>query len=360
MFDGPRRFFSETISKPIQRHSAMALFFLGIILIGLATVDSPYITSEYVDALSRMGGAILGAGVFAVIMKSAQFSELFQQHIADVIYDPKRVENAEMLPEKWRVITSAILAGVLPSTYDKATQAIEKRFFDDELDYHFENFEVWYDISVGADNLATVSNTLKATLVISPKKDKPVFQQKIMSSGSSKLSCLMINDKNIDLSDPTIFEDIKGGKNLTLDLGQYISGNKSVKFERTFITHQDIANEPFVTATITRFIKGAVVRAKVTPSHRIRFLCMGIEAYDEPEDENPSAEKAAQGIIGKDGVAKKERRSVKRPSQKVGSGSKIGTGVDGRGYRRWMLAQPSDLLLPGQGYTLIIVPNFKP
>lgn len=143
---------------------ALALFLLGITLIVLASLDFGW-PARLAAILQNIGTTLLGGGVFAVIMKSAQFSDLFQQRIADVIYDPARIEDAQQLPQKWRLLTNAILKQVLPSTYDTAAAAIEQRYFTRELDYHFENYEATYDICLDAKTgTATVTSTLRARL----------------------------------------------------------------------------------------------------------------------------------------------------------------------------------------------------
>jgi hypothetical protein len=311
MFQKPISIFNTFILLPLRRNSAMALFLLGILVIAAGAVDFG-LGPRYSDILVKIGSAILGAGVFAVIMKSAQFSELFQQHIADVIYDPYRVENSDFLLPKWRLITNAIVQGVLPSTYDTAVNSIEKRYFDNELDYHFEGYEASYDIVVDRKTTkATVTSTMKSILVISPKRKKPTFQQKIRSDSPATLTSLIINDKTIKLED-TEFVEKDGEKILSFDLVEHSQGKSSVKLERTFVTIQG-KKEPYIAVTISRFIKGAVIKAKITTGFEIRFLGLGIEKYDTSDK------------------------------------------LDGRGYKRWTLAEPNALLLPGQGYTLVFV-----
>ena len=68
-----------------------------------------------------------------------------------------------------------------------------------------------------------------------------------------------------------------------------------------------------INATLTRFINGAVIKTRISKGYHIRFINDSIEmANDDPV-------------------------------------------VDTDGYLRWVLAVPGKLLLPGQGYTLVIV-----
>lgn len=319
MLTKPIALFRKVILAPIQANPAMALFVAGIVIVLTGTIGEDFFAQLGVPrtmstALVNLGSAILGAGVFAIIMKSTQFTELFQQHIADVFYSPEAAVSGASLMQRWSEITNAILRGVLPSNYGTAATSIAGRFFNSKLEYHFESFEVSYDIHID-DGKAMVTNTLKSLLVLSPNKVNHVFEQKIKSDTPSTLSCLLINDVMIRLDDPRLFIDNGTERILRLELKPYVSGAKSVKLERTFVTIQDTHNEPYIAATISRFIKGAIIKARITDGYKIRFLAMGIEDYGQ------SATK------------------------------------DGQGYCRWILAGPSDLLLPGDGYTLVFVPK---
>lgn len=221
----------------------------------------------------------------------------------------------QVLQDRWLLLTNSILRGLLPISYNKAAEAIMGRFLDASLDYHFSDFEISYSIGVDANGKATVLNTLKADLVISPNRPQAIFTQNIESDSPSKLLSLILDNTPIDLAQlvaaPTGADKTK--LTLTLNLLEHIGNDKrSVRFERTFSTAQDIHSEPFISATISRFIKGAVIRTRISDGYKIRFLSNGIEnaAFPVP---------------------------------------------DGEGYLRWVLAKPGNLLLPGQGYTLILV-----
>lgn len=307
------QFLRTLLIDPIRKNVALALFLLGISLIVVATADLGW-PPKLAAILLNIGTTLLGGGVFAVIMKSAQFSDLFQQRIADVIYDPARVEDAQQLPQKWRLLTNARLKQVLPSTYDTAAASIEQRYFTTELDYHFENYEASFEVIVNRETgTATVGSTLKVRLMISPNRIAPCFEQKIRSDSPSRLTSLLINDKNIPVGDDA-FKDENGWKTLRINLLEHAGNLNHVKLERTFVTVQS-RREPYISATVTRFIKGAVVRVKISGGYEVRMLSIGFDDYTKSEV------------------------------------------PDGQGYTRWTLAPSDGLLLPGQGYTLVFVPT---
>lgn len=318
MYKNVKNFVLELL-RPFKGASASIILLIGVVFIVLGEYRIDQIPESLSVVLSKVGGTILGAGVFVVILKSAQFTEIFKKHISDVIYNPANLKDPVLFVEKWKVFTEAILSEVLPLSFNKAGEAIRKQYFDDELEYHFEDFDLQYEIEVVYGSSVKVKNTFKANLIISPNVSNPKFIQKIKSDKTAQLSSLYINGDKIDTGEKNFKDDGNGQKVLTLELNKYAKGQSSVKFSRTFVIEQDIKTEPFISVVLSRYVKGATVRAKIKNpsnkgSHNIRFVGMGIEMAAQPR-------------------------------------------VDDGGFNRWVLAQSEDLLLPGQGFILIIVPN---
>ncbi|WP_025595515.1 hypothetical protein [Pseudoduganella sp. UC29_71] len=310
----------HAIVEPISNNPALTLLAAGLLLYLAGVSKSAYLSDDWALRLKDLGLAIFSGGVFSCLLKSAQFSALFQKQILTAFYDPAKITDNKILSERWLLMTNSILRGLLPVNYEKAADAIMARFFDDSLDYHFSDFEISYNITVDANGKGTVFNTLKADLVISPRRENPIFKQNIESDSATTLISLMIDNTPVNLEQPKpAAEEGKAARKfmLELNLREHVApGKGAVRFERTFKTIQDLHAEPFFSATISRFIKGPVaVRTKITAPYKIRFLSNGIEK-DDP---------------------------IPVP--------------DGEGYLRWVLAKPGHLLLPGQGYTLIVVKN---
>lgn len=107
---------------------------------------------------------------------------------------------------------------------------------------------------------------------------------------------------------------MRGWKVLRVQLAEFAQGHSFVKLERTYATVQS-PREPYVSATVTRFTKGAVIRVKISRGYEVRMLSIGFQGHTKS------------------------------------------TVPDGEGFTRWTLAPPEGLLLPGQGYTLVFVPT---
>lgn len=325
-----KKFFYSYIVEPMTNNMAIVLFWLGLFFVFLGAIfgtaiDNWDITPKGTgEAILKSGSAILGAGVFAVIMKSSQFTNLFQKHIYDVFYDPNNVKDGESISVKWTAITNAMLKGVLPTTYSKASGQIKEQFFNSELEYHFENHCITYDISVDPlTNIATSTHTTRTTIVLSPHAPNPILKQTVEVDGDFELSSFYLNDKQCDVQNLYVVDaDDETVRKISLPLRDYVTNatdrsDQIVKMERVVKMKQNLTTEPFFASAISRYIKGATITARVSEGYLIHFKKFGLG--DLPDNHYDAD--------------------------------------NGLGFERWQLASSDDLLLPGQGFILIVVPK---
>lgn len=310
----------RSIITPAKQHITLLLLISGslLILFGTthgATIDNwPVFPKGSGEIIQKIGSAILGAGVFAVIMKSVQFTEYFQNSIHEVFYRPETSASIETIKHKWETLTRSLLKGTLPASYEHASSVIMKRFFDDELEFHFEDFNVTYEFVLTPNGkIVKVTHTTIATIVISPKYEHITIKQKMKNDGILNIKSLLIDNipANIDEclttdpNDPTL-------RNFQLIVKPKSTLDKKIKMERVYEYEQDITREPYVIANFERYVKGFVMKAKNT----------GCNLYFRP----------------------------------TGAGTMMDhTGhTDGQNYTRWVLADRNTLLLPGQGYIFVL------
>lgn len=321
-------FFSKLVVEPLRNNLAIVLFWVGLVAIFVGAVFGrqidafTYVPEGAGEAILKTGSAILGAGVFAVIMKSAQFTELFQKHIYHVFYEPDKLDGVSLI-DKWKTITSALLKDVLPSTHQHAVERIEKQFFNSERDYHFEELTISYEIDV-KDGIATINSVTDSTLIISPSSKNPVLEQYIETSGQFYFKALRLNDT--PYQDPSLFKPDPLNPNrrlLEVPLDKFAqttaNNDKVIRMERVVQWTQNLAEDPYLKAHIKTYIKGAKIRVKVNGGYKVHFERFGLG--DLPE----------KYYIEDDGV----------------------------GFQRWQLVRANDLLLPGQGYIMVLVSGKK-
>lgn len=320
-----KNFIQIVIIDPIKNNITLLLLILGVVLLviggmfGKALDALSFIPVGFGDVVKNSGTSVLGAGIFSVIMKSGQFTQLFQDHIFEVINSPDRIKSPEELNDRWHKITNSILSKVLPNSYSTAATEIKNNFFTDETHFHFEDVEISYKITVEKDNNVKIINTLKAFLVVSPNQDNPILEQNVSVDGNCRLISLIINSKIIDAQSGFWKQDPKDSKNrcLSLDLKPYFSlqdsDSRRIKFERTLEMTQNLSSEPFIFGKFTRYILGAQVSASITEDHQLHFCNSGVNPNISPES-------------------------------------------DGLGTTRWLLAENKKLLLPGMAYIIVISP----
>lgn len=314
---------NETLLKPLKRHTALILAILGffLVLAGVLTESN----SWYSNFLLHLGSASLGAGVFAAILKSAQFTELFQKHITTVFYDPAQIDKQTTI-DRWEVMTDSLLKDIIPDNFAVASKILKEHFLDADLHFHFEEFNVTHDILVIKENkIATITNTATAKMIIPPGIDNPILEQDFkLDSGSIESTELFLNGKKQDF-DQLIDQEksTENHKYIRIELSPFYTkgcpnAERVINLERTIKFTQDLINEPFIYVSIQRFTKGATVKAKIayienqpSSSYTINLVKTGLDNWQNSSDDN-----------------------------------------DTKGYQRWELADKEFLLLPGQGYIL--------
>lgn len=336
--------------------SAVFFILLGVITEGFG--------GEYWKVASKLlfatGTALIGGGAFTVISQSSKYTSLIQEHLEtvlhkpshsdflqnkvrdelsrpeylaliqnkllDVFMDPSSVRDQHYsLQERWRLLSESRLKGVLPELFKDATQLLEKQFFNTELEYHFEDYSQKYDISIDADGLATVINTFKAKIVKNKAAQSCIFRQGSSSMSSEiDLRELEIKGQRVNSAEELSHYFNKEGfsSKLSIDLNQYTEDK--IRFKRVFSYTQDLKTEPFIIASISKYIMGGQLKVKVPDGYEVTFNKSGINLnYSKHPTVNTTES----------------------------------TQPDTEGYRKWVLASTGSLLLPGEGYILIITPK---
>ena len=207
MMDLYRKFIDMAFVKAISGNPALAFLMLGSLLFFASTRELIIFKVDIAPYLTDLGRTIVIAGVFSVILKSVQFSAVFRDIIMAAIYNPAHIDDEPLLLKNWRLITDAIFSKWLPAHYPRPTGLLNSRYIDSKADYHFSDFQIQYDIDVHADGKGSVSNTLKADILLAPKRKQPVFVQTIEGDGPTKLLWLRINDKTFATYDFQVMPD---------------------------------------------------------------------------------------------------------------------------------------------------------
>lgn len=347
---------NETVVKPIREHAVLAIVAAGVLLYVLGASRASWLEPDYSDHAARAGLAIFGAGVCAAIMRSNQFLKIFQDNLhtmlsdpnqrfnqqlqenllavlckpgeeftrhlrhnlLEIIYTPPEAADNKQFQDKWEMLTKLLLSRLLLEQSEAATAAIVKSLMDKRQSYYLDDFQTKYRLSIRDDTI-TVTNTMCADVHLAPNCNNHVFSQTIESDAAAELLWFTLDNRKVT---PVLERSGRGDEQqgekltITVNLEEYLQPQqKTIRLERVYQTVQNLRTEPFISATISRFIKGAVIRTRISRGYRVRLIANGIEKCDPVPE------------------------------------------ADGGGYIRWDLAKPNVLLLPGQGYTLVIIAN---
>jgi hypothetical protein len=162
----------------------------------------------------------------------------------------------------------SILSSVLPATHAlDASNRIRDQFLNEELQYHFEDYELSYDIG-GENGTAVVTHRSVANLVISPRYDAPVLTQEMPVDGTYELLEVRINEDAVEHAQ-FLKQTPSGLWTFSFPLKAFLTkagtaADRSVRFERTYRITQNVA-------------RGFVVIMDRGPEHR---ACGSIGSID--------------------------------------------------------------------------------
>ncbi len=309
-----KEFFTKTVLEPVSENLTAVMFWGGMI----AIIAGVYFEGGVSEFLLKSGGAVLGGGVFAVIVKSSQFTELFQKHINEVFYNPMKIGSGIDAIGKWRILTESMLKDNLPNSYLDATKKLEENFFNSELDYHFEDHNMKYDITIN-DDIATVISSTDTTIILSDNKNDPVMHQSVTGRESTEIKSLFLNGVQVTEENCKFFQDTKNPHimHLEVHLNDYknTEGDNSIRMERVFSWKQELKSDPIISGYISRYVKGFALKVKISEGYKLKFSTFnGVEISDDHHHLD-----------------------------------------DGSGYERWQLAEAGTLMLPAQGFFCVII-----
>lgn len=302
----------------------MSLGGLFLILIGTLFEENiqVFLPMGSGDVMQKIGGAVLGGGAFAAIMKGALFRGFFIETLSQVFYNPNVVLSPATMLERWKVLTAGILKNTLPETYRNATDVIAAQFLQGgELLYHFEGLEVRYEFTLIGDDL-TVCQTTVARIIISPNQSEVMMTQSVLVDGQLRITDLLINGSpvSVEIGMLTEIDGTPDKKTFTLNLLRFDcqtnpAGDRFIDFQRTYVYKQNIKEDPNISLDLIRYTKGLKVKIKnIGNEGRFRFQETGTKNIETP----------APFLCGE-------------------------------GWTWYILAPDDHLLLPGQGYIITVV-----
>ena len=299
-----RGLIEKWIVNPSRENPIPTVFSFGVLFAILGS--GPLKGFEQIDyfkwapgLLTSLGLTIVGAGVFAFLLKTAQFSEHFQNILLKVLYDPQSLSNTKDLVARWEAITEGVLSTLLPATHADAVSLISDRYFDDELEYHFEDMCIKFRFHVKEDgHTISVDQWVTGDICPSPGYPNAKLSQKIAirGDGCAELKALNIGGRELIKAGKVSpeFDDAESKREKEISVNIVEDGGEGgqVRYYRHISFEQDLRQEPYFQIELIRFAKGYRIEVESPPKFKLLF-----NGDSEPEREDVLMSESADGSL---------------------------------------------------------------
>lgn len=150
--------------------------FLVISLLLLWLSEADFFIPKANELMQKFAFGIFSSGVFAVVLKSIQFSGLFKEEIEKVILGTEFIKNRNDLPQLWKAISQTIYKSKFPAISDILEDRILNTYFPTQKDFYYEDYIVTINIeSLTEDLIITYTQTCKYNVIL----DKDLHDTKL-------------------------------------------------------------------------------------------------------------------------------------------------------------------------------------
>jgi hypothetical protein len=122
--------------------------------------------AEWGWLLRAAGVAVLASGVFAATLKAFQFSNVFREELANVLYDAEQLRYRKDIERIWSDASKILYNERFPEISDLIHKTILQTYFPKDVNYYYDSFreEVTYSLVENLSNFLNQRNELKMTI----------------------------------------------------------------------------------------------------------------------------------------------------------------------------------------------------
>jgi hypothetical protein len=195
--------------------------FLTIALLLLLLYSTHLIRAEINNLIEKLAFALISSGVFAVVLKSIQFTGLFKEEIEKVILGTDFIKNRKDLPELWRSISKEIYKRKFPNISEELENRILGTYFPTNSDFYFEDYIVTINIEeIDKDFNISYTQTCKYNVILDKDIDKTNLTIKIATHQIEGLP---------EIINELVFFNINGEAVTSLAVDDLIEDNNVIK-----------------------------------------------------------------------------------------------------------------------------------
>ena len=162
------------------------------------------------DIFKSVGFTLISGGVFAVILKSQQFSNIFQDELRKIIYSDEHLEKRVDLDTLWEKVTKALSRQKFSAISKKMHDNIKKYYLPLEHDFYYSDYKIKIDIQFDPnDENYILVNEQNSTHIIAEDSASEIcykflnnitFDEKNPDLTTYELDAFKLNGKKVDPS----------------------------------------------------------------------------------------------------------------------------------------------------------------
>ncbi len=165
----------DKIRSFVYKNLFWILTVLGFLILYLSTKTyfSPYIQGIG----EKIGLSVLSSGVFAVVLKSIQFTGIFKKEIEKIVLGTKFIENRNDLPTLWRKVSRSVYNKKFPKISKKLENIILTNYFPVDHEYYYKDFLYTLDIEeVTEDRIIKFTQTISFEVILAKEQKEVVLE----------------------------------------------------------------------------------------------------------------------------------------------------------------------------------------
>jgi len=155
------------LKKWFKKNLTWVYFTVAVIFILFPNTSYSPFTDFWNNLLQKIGFVGLTSGVFASILKSIQFTGLFQEELTKVISGSEFLKNRKDLPDLWKKISKSIYAEKFPEISDLLEDRILTTYFPMDKNHYNEDLVVSIIIhEINSDFIITYTQTVEYNAIM--------------------------------------------------------------------------------------------------------------------------------------------------------------------------------------------------
>lgn len=161
------------VKKWFKSNLTWVYFTIAIIFILFpSTTYSPF-TEYWNNIFQKIGFVGLTSGVFASVLKSIQFTGLFQEELAKIISGSEFLNNRKDLPELWKKISKSIYAEKFPEISGLLEDRILTTYFPTDTNHYNEDLVVSIVIhEINDDFIIHYTQTIEYNAILDSERNQ--------------------------------------------------------------------------------------------------------------------------------------------------------------------------------------------